>query len=245
MTGENVPFLVAFTAGVLTFLSPCILPLIPSFIVYITGISLGHLKDEHKSETEAGKVHMKTITHTLVFIAGFSVVFILLGLTATAIGQVLFHYQKIIRMVGGLLIIFFGLTIMGVIKLGFMEKDHHFQVHAKKASYLGSFLVGLTFAAAWTPCAGPILGSILVIAGTEGSIPRGAALLALYSAGIAVPFLITALAINRFMKFFNKFKKVMGYVNIVGGILLVIVGIMIMTDSLNKISQIFLTLSGG
>jgi cytochrome c-type biogenesis protein len=245
MTGENVPFLVAFTAGVLTFLSPCILPLIPSFIVYITGVSLGHLKDEHKTEAEAVKVHKKTIAHTLVFIAGFSVVFILLGLTATAIGRALFQFEDEIRMIGGILIIFFGLTLMGVIKLGFMEKDHHFQVHAKKASYLGSFLVGLTFAAAWTPCAGPILGSILVIAGTEGSVARGAMLLALYSAGIAVPFLLTAMAINQFMKFFNRFKKAMRYVNIVGGILLVVVGIMIMTNSLNKVSQIFLTIFGG
>lgn len=245
MTGENVPFLVAFTAGVLTFLSPCILPLIPSFIVYITGISLGHLKDDHKTGIESSKVHRKTIAHTLVFIAGFSVVFVALGLTATVIGQALFQYQKAIRMGGGLLIIFFGLTLMGVIKLKIMEQDHHLQVHAKRASYLGSFLVGLTFAAAWTPCAGPILGSILVIAGTEGNAARGATLLALYSAGIAVPFMLTALAINQFTKFFNKFKKVMGYVNIVGGVLLIVVGIIIMTDSLNKISQLVLTTFGG
>lgn len=245
MVGENVSYLVAFTAGVLTFLSPCILPLIPSFIVYITGVSLRDLKDEHKTEAKAVKIHMKTITHTLFFILGFSVVFVLLGLTATAIGAVLFKYQKAIQIAGGVLIIFFGMIIAGFIKIGFMEKDHHFQIHAKKASYFGSFLVGLTFAAAWTPCAGPILGSILVIAGTKENAAQGAMLLGLYSAGIAVPFLLTSLAINSFLKFFNRFKKAMGYVNMAGGILLILVGILIMTDSLNKISQVFLMLFGG
>ena len=244
MVGEHVSSIVAFTAGILTFLSPCILPLVPSFIAYITGVSFADLKDTHKTEVYKTKVHKKTISHTLLFILGFSVVFILMGLTATAIGKALFVYQKAIRIGGGLLIIFFGLTIAGVLKFAFMEKDHHLNLHAKKATYLGSFLVGVTFAAAWTPCAGPIFGSILVIAGTEGNVGQGAKLLALYSAGIGVPFLLTALAINSFLKFFNKFKNIMGYINKVAGAFLVLVGILIITDSLNMISEKVLGLFG-
>lgn len=232
MAGEHVSLIVAFGAGLLTFLSPCILPLVPSFIAYITGVSFTDLKDTHNAE-----VHRKTIVHTIIFILGFSVVFVLMGLTATAIGKALFQYQKFIRIGGGLLIILFGLTVSGVIKLGFLEKDAHIKIHTKKATYIGSFLVGVTFAAAWTPCAGPIFGSILVIAGTEGNVLQGVLLLALYSAGIGVPFLITALAINSFLKYFNKFKNVMGVVNKVAGALLVIIGILLITNSFNLISQ--------
>jgi cytochrome c-type biogenesis protein len=238
MVGEHVSSVVAFTAGILTFLSPCILPLVPSFIAYITGVSYSDLKDEHRHITR------KTISHTLLFILGFSVVFILMGLTATVIGKALFAYQNVIRIGGGLLVIFFGLTISGVLKFAFMEKDHHLNIHTKKATYFGSFLVGVTFAAAWTPCAGPIFGSILVIAGTEGNIGQGVKLLSLYSAGIAVPFFLTAMAINTFLKFFNKFKKAMGYINKVAGAMLVLIGILILTNSLNMISQKALSLFG-
>ncbi|MBN2453212.1 MAG: cytochrome c biogenesis protein CcdA [Candidatus Omnitrophica bacterium] len=231
MAGEHVSYIVAFTAGVLTFLSPCILPLIPSFIAYIAGVSYNQLKHETKD------VRIKTISHTLLFIAGFSMIFILMGLTATAIGKALFAYQKFIRIGGGLLIIFFGLTLAGVLKFAFMEKDHHMSVHAKKASYLGSFLVGITFAAAWTPCAGPIFGSILVIAGTEGNIIEGVKLLTLYSLGIGAPFLITAFAMHSFLAYFNRFKSVMANINRIAGILLIIIGMLIITDSLNVISE--------
>jgi cytochrome c-type biogenesis protein len=237
MTGENISLAVAFTTGVASFLSPCILPLVPSFIAYITGISFSDLKNEHKTEAHAREVHRKTIVHTSIFILGFSLVFILMGLTATAIGSALFQYQKFIRIAGGVLIIFFGLTVSGVLKFAFMEKDHHLNIHAKKATHFGSFLVGVTFAAAWTPCVGPILGSILAIASTKESVGEGAKLLAFYSAGIGVPFMLTALAINTFLKFFNRFKSVMGYVNKAAGWILVLIGVLIVTDKLNVISE--------
>lgn len=234
MSGEHVSYVVAFTAGILTFLSPCILPLIPSFIAYITGVSYNELKNETKD------VRKRTISHTILFILGFSVVFILMGLTATAIGKALFAYQKIIRIGGGLLIIFFGLTLAGILRFAFMEKDHHLHMHTKKATYLGSFLVGVTFAAAWTPCAGPIFGSILVIAGTEGNVIQGVKLLSLYSMGIGVPFLITAIAMHSFLVYFNRFKAVMTNINKIAGGMLVVIGLLIITDSLNYISEIFL-----
>lgn len=231
MAGEHVAYIGAFTAGILTFLSPCILPLIPSFIAYIAGVSYNDLKDDQRG------VRQKTISHTILFIVGFSLVFILMGLTATAIGKALFAYQKFIRIGGGILIILFGITLTGFLKIGFLEKSFHMQVHTRKATYLGSFLIGVTFAAAWTPCAGPLLGSILVIAGTEGSAIEGAKLLGLYSMGIGLPFLITAVAMQAFLEYFSRFKKAMSYINRAAGILLIIVGFLIITDSLNMVAQ--------
>jgi cytochrome c-type biogenesis protein len=163
MAPENVSYALAFGAGLLTYLSPCLLPLIPAFIAYITGVSFSDLKEE-KQKSEVRK---KTIIHSLLFIAGFSVIFVLLGLTATLVGKFLFQYQKFIRIAGGLLIILFGLQLMGILKFDFLIKERKLNIAAKGASYLGSFLIGVTFAAAWTPCAGPILGSILVLAGTR------------------------------------------------------------------------------
>ena len=233
MANENISYIVAFFAGFLTFLSPCLLPLIPSFIAYITGVSFGDLKDAGKRS----EVRKKTIIHSLLFIFGFSIIFILLGLTATFIGKVLFGYQKVIRIAGGVLIILFGLYLTGVLKLDFLAKERRLKLQAKGASYIGSFLIGVTFAAAWTPCAGPILGSILVLAGTKASVIEGAKLLTVYSLGIGVPFFLTALAINSFLVYFNRFKKVISAINIIGGVFLIIVGILVVTNYLSIISE--------
>ena len=230
---ESVSYAVAFAAGFLSFLSPCLLPLIPSFIAYISGVSFSDLKDSGAKF----EVRRKTIVHSLLFILGFSVVFILLGLTATVMGKALWQYQKAIRIVGGILIMLFGLNLMGVLKLDFLLKERRFNAQVKKASYIGSFIVGVTFAAAWTPCAGPILGSILVLAGTKVDVIQGAKLLAVYSAGIAIPFFLTALLVNSFLEYFNRFKKVLNVVNMVGGIFLVIVGVLVMTNYLTVIGN--------
>ena len=233
MNSENVSYIVAFTAGLLTYLSPCLLPLIPSFIAYITGISFSDLKSSEKKK----EVLAKTIIHSLLFVFGFSVIFVLLGLTATFIGKALFKYQDIIRIAGGILIVFFGLYLVGILRLDFLGKELKFKFSTKGASYIGSFLIGVTFAAAWTPCAGPILGSILLLAGTKASVARGAALLSAYSLGIAIPFLATAVIINYSLEYFDKFKKFLKAVNIIGGIFLIIVGIMMATNYLNVISE--------
>ena len=230
-------YFVAFIAGILTFLSPCILPLIPSFIVYITGVSFKDLK-AHDLKKD---VRYKTLSHTMLFIAGFTVVFILLGLTATAIGRTLFNYQGIIRIAGGILIMIFGLYLTGIINISALTKDHHIKV-ANGSTYFGSFLVGVTFAAAWTPCAGPILGSILVLAGTESSMAHGALLLTVYSIGVAIPFIIIAMTTNYFLASFNKFTKIVGHINVVGGIFLIIVGILVATNYLQTISERLLML---
>lgn len=230
---ENISYAVAFIAGLLTFFSPCLLPLIPSFIAYIAGVSLGDLKDSGKS----GSIRGKTALHSLLFILGFSIVFILLGLTATFIGKTLYKYQAFIRIAGGLFIVLFGLYLTGLIKLDLLLKERRFQVPMKGASYAGSFIMGVTFAAAWTPCAGPILGSILVLAGTKANIAEGAKLLTIYSAGIGVPFFITGIAVNTFTRYFNRFKKTMSIINIVSGIFLVIVGLLVAAGYLSQVSE--------
>jgi len=223
MENSNISYIAAFAAGFLTYLSPCFLPLIPSFVAYITGVSFADLTDAAKR----AEVRKKTVRHSLLFILGFSVVFVMVGLTATFIGKALFHYQKAIRIAGGVLIMLFGLYLVGLLRLDFLAKEWRLKLPVKGASYLGSFLIGVTFAAAWTPCAGPILGSILVLAGTRSSAAEGAGLLGAYSLGIAVPFFATAIAVNAFLGFLNRYKKFIGAINIVAGVFLIIVGILV------------------
>lgn len=233
MQNESVSYIVAFTAGILTFLSPCLLPLIPSFIAYIAGVSTSELK----SDNIKALIRRKAIIHSLLFILGFSVVFVLLGLTATYIGKTLFKYQNAIRIAGGVLIVMFGLYLTGLLKLDFLIKERKFKYNTKGASFIGSFLVGVTFAAAWTPCAGPILGSILVLAGTKTNIAEGAKLLTVYSLGIGVPFFLTALVVDSFLIYFNRFRKLISAINIIGGIFLIIVGMLVATNYLQMVSE--------
>ena len=217
----------------LTYLSPCLLPMIPAFIAYITGVSFSDLEDKSKKS----EVRKKTIAHALLFILGFSLIFIALGLTATLLGKALFHYQKFIRIAGGILIMLFGLQLAGILKLDFLIKSRKLSIATKSASYLSSFLVGVTFAAAWTPCAGPILGSILVLAGAKADVAMGAKLLTVYSIGIAIPFFITALLVNTFLAHINKLQKILDVVNKIGGVFLVIIGFLMATNYLAVISE--------
>ena len=233
MANESVSYIVAFVAGLLTYLSPCLLPLIPAFIAYITGVSFADMKDEGKKR----ELRKKTIIHSMLFIAGFSVVFVLLGLTATLVGKVLFQYQKFIRIAGGILIMLFGMQLLGVLRFDFLIKERKLSIATKGASYIGSFLIGVTFAAAWTPCAGPILGSILVLAGTKANAFMGAKLLIIYSMGIAIPFFVTAILVNTFLGYFNRLQKVIGIINIIGGVFLIIVGILVATNYFTVISE--------
>jgi cytochrome c-type biogenesis protein len=226
MNEENLSYAVAFIAGFLTFLSPCFLPLIPSYLVYITGISL----DDLTRKRSGAELKRRTIIHSLLFIAGFSLVFILLGLTATLIGKALFRYQKFIRIAGGVLIILFGLQLMGILNLNFLAKERRVRFARKGIGYLSSFLIGVTFAAAWTPCAGVILGSILVLAGTKANVAAGAKFLTVYSLGIAIPFFVSSLLINSFLIYSKKAQKFIGAITYVSGAFLILVGIAILTN---------------
>lgn len=237
---ESISYAVAFIAGVLTFLSPCLLPLVPSFIAYITGVSFADLGDASKR----AHVMAKAAVHSLLFILGFSAVFVLLGLTATLIGKALYRYQDAIRIAGGVFITLFGLYLAGILKFDFLLKERRFSVAARRAGYLGSFVMGVTFAAAWTPCAGPILGSILVLAGTKADAAEGAKLLTVYSLGIAAPFFITGMAVNYFLKIFDRFKKALSIINVVSGIFLIVVGALVATNYLSVISGWFVSKLG-
>ncbi len=231
-SGQNISLLLAFSAGLFSFLSPCVLPLVPSYVSYITGLSFEDLTNK----TERTDILKTTVFNSLLFILGFSVVFISLGASASYIGKLMVSYQEIIRKVGGVIIIIFGLFIMGLLKLNFLQVEKKLHIKSKPAGYVGSFLVGIGFAAGWTPCVGPILGSILLYASTSGSVSTGIQLLTIYSIGLALPLFISAVAINSFLSYFKKFHRYIRIVTISSGILLVFLGILIYTNSLSLIT---------
>jgi cytochrome c-type biogenesis protein len=210
-----------------------VLPLIPSYITYITGISFSDLKEEHTSR----KVRTKTIVHSLLFIAGFTFVFMALGASATYIGSFLQERMDLIRKIGGLLIVVFGIHVTGLVNLSVLLGDRRIRLNKKPAGYAGSVLVGIAFAAGWTPCIGPILASILMIAATEEKVYQGMLLLFSYSLGLGTPFFISSLAMHKFLVLFNRFKKMIRIFELVTGFFLIVVGILVFTNSLTAISQ--------
>lgn len=232
METQQISYLGAFAAGLLSFLSPCVLPLIPSYITYITGISFSDLDAEHPTAV----VRRKTFFHALAFVTGFSLVFVLLGASATLAGSFLREHMEVIRKVGGILIIVFGIHITGLVPIRWLLGEKRLNLRHKPAGYLGSLLVGLAFAAGWTPCIGPILASILMIAATEEKVAHGIVLLLLYSIGLGIPFLLSSLALHRFVTTFNRFKKHIRLFEIITGIFLVLVGILIYTNWLSLLA---------
>jgi cytochrome c-type biogenesis protein len=226
----NVSFGLAFLAGIASFLSPCVFALVPAYIGYLGGRAAGGEADENN--------RFVTFTHGLAFVLGFSFVFVLLGMAASALGGVLYDLRTWLARLGGLVIVVFGLHMIGVYRLPFLEYDTRVQtLPDRKLGYLSSVLMGVFFSAGWSPCVGPVLGAILTFALNGGSIGYGAALLSAYSAGLAVPFLIAALGIGWVSTILRKYGKVMRYVEIVMGILMVIIGILLMFGIFNLISQ--------
>jgi cytochrome c-type biogenesis protein len=223
----------ALAAGILSFLSPCVLPLVPSFITYLTGLSFADLQAEHPTHI----VRQRTVIHSLLFIAGFTIVFVLLGASATFIGGVFRENMPVMRRVGGVLIILFGLHVSGFLPIGLLLGEKRMALHHKPAGYLGSVLVGIAFAAGWTPCIGPILASILIVAAREETVYRGILLLLVYSLGLAIPFFISALALHRFLVFFNRFRKYIRLFEIITGLFLVIAGLLVFFDKLTMIQR--------
>ena len=232
MQSVNINFAGAFIAGLLSFLSPCVLPLIPSYVTYITGISFADLKAEHPSH----KVRGQTMLHSLAFIAGFTFVFVLLGASATYLGGFLQDHMAVLRKTGGVLIVLFGIHVTGIFDLGILLGEKRLTIHRKPAGYLGSFIIGLAFAAGWTPCIGPILASILIVAATEGKVWHGMALLLVYSMGLGTPFFLSSLALHRFLVFFNRYKKHIRVMEITTGAFLIIIGIMIFSNYFSVLS---------
>ncbi len=220
MEGSSLGIAIAFTAGLLSFLSPCVLPLIPSYVTFITGLSL---EDVQKSRRAA-------LVHSLLFVLGFTLIFLALGATATALGQLLNYQRMWISRIGGVLIIVFGLYMLGVFNIALFSRERRIHIADKPVGYLGTLLVGIAFGAGWTPCIGPILGSILTYAASSADMSRGLWLLLAYSLGLAVPFLLAAVAVERFLDFFSRMKRQMNWITRTSGVLMIGVGILMVTN---------------
>jgi cytochrome c-type biogenesis protein len=228
---KDVTYSIAFLYGLLSFFSPCVLPLIPSYFCFITGLSLEELTIAPKAA-----IRRKIMLSTLAFVLGFSLVFIILGASASYVGALLAEHKSIIRIVGGALIILFGLHLAGILRIPAFQYEKRLHIRQKPLHLMGTFLVGMAFGAGWTPCIGPILGSLLVLAQDKETVGQGMRLLSIYSVGLALPFILLSAGINYLLVFTSKTKKVLRYANPVAGVLLVLTGILLVTDKLRLLS---------
>ena len=208
---------IAFTAGILSFLSPCVLPLVPSYITFVTGLSL----------EDVSRARRAALVHSLLFVCGFTAIFVALGAGATALGVLLAAYRDWIGRIGGVLLVIFGLILLEVIRVPALSRDRRIYLADKPVGYLGSVVVGIAFGAGWTPCIGPVLGGILSLASATASVGRGVWLLLAYSAGLALPFLLAALAIDHFLAVFARMRAGLAWVSRISGVLLIVVGILL------------------
>jgi cytochrome c-type biogenesis protein len=234
---ENPTFLAAFAAGVLSFISPCVLPLIPGYLSYISGLTLDEMQGTGETAISLGAARRRVLVASIFFILGFSFVFICFGAAASVLGQYLLERQRMLSKVAAVLVILFGLHTMGVLRIGWLYSEKRVQVDRKPTGLIGAFLVGLAFAFGWTPCIGPILAGILAIAGAQETVGQGVRLLAVYSLGLGLPFLLTALAINQFFTVFKKVRKHYHLIEIVSGLLLVVIGVLIFTNRFTLIAK--------
>ncbi|HEX8949981.1 MAG TPA: cytochrome c biogenesis protein CcdA [Dissulfurispiraceae bacterium] len=228
---KDVSFPLAFLAGILSFLSPCVLPLVPAYVSFVTGLSLDELKSAPRLS--------KTMGSAVAFVLGFSTIFISLGASSSLIGGFLVKYQEALRIGGGILTITFGLFIAGFVKLDFLMRERRFHIDKGPAGYIGAFLIGMSFAAGWTPCIGPILGTILIYASSQASAAYGFKLLSVYSLGLAVPFLLATLAINAFLTYSKKIHRFMKVIMMISGLILILFGVMLLTNRIGQLSGIF------
>lgn len=220
----------AFIAGLLTFLAPCTLPIVPGYLGFISGVSLKDLQDHEKAKG----LRLKIFFNGLLFVLGFSSIFIILGVVAGAAGGLLGEYRIWISRFGGIFIILFGIFLLGWLKIPFLQKEKQFHPKIfKKGNYLTSFILGGSFGFGWTPCVGPILGSILLLASTSATAGQGALLLSVFSLGLGIPFLIIAIGIGSAGKYLNKISKYLDLITKIGGVFLILLGILIFTDNMS------------
>lgn len=231
MDAGSVGLFVAFSAGVLSFLSPCVLPLIPSYATFITGMSLDELTAGSRAPARRA-----IFLHGGLFVSGFTLVFLLLGASATFIGSLLQFYSVWIERFGGLLLLIFGLYLLGLLRLPGAQREWRVHLADKPVGYLGTVLVGIAFGAGWTPCIGPILGGILTLAATRGSVWDGMGLLFVYSAGLAIPFLLATLLLERFLSTFRRLRTWLPWVSRASGVLLILVGVLLLSGSFSTLS---------
>jgi cytochrome c-type biogenesis protein len=228
---HNLPLpLAAFLAGVLSFLSPCVLPLVPGYVSLISGASVEELQSSER------RILRTVMLHSLTFVLGFSVVFVALGAVATGLGQVVNQYHSLLSKIAGIVVIIFGLHLTGLLKIKALYADKRLHDVKGGASAMGSFAVGFAFAFGWTPCIGPILATILVLASAQGTVWKGVVLLAVYSLGLAVPFLLTSLGVDRFLAFYGRFRRHLHTVEVFSGVLLIAIGVLIFLNNLRLLS---------
>lgn len=220
---ENISIFVAFSAGLISFLAPCILPLIPSYMAFITGVSI----EELSSQESLRQVRKKVVFNSLAFILGFSVIFIALGASATFIGKFLAENIRWLEIVGGVIVIILGLYFIGILRLGFLDREKSIRLKKKPLGYFGTGLVGMAFGAGWTPCVGPILGGVLTMAATTQNLFKGILLLVFYSLGLGIPFFISGIILHRFFEYFKVIRKYFKAIKIAGGVLLIAIGVML------------------
>lgn len=222
----------ALLAGLLSFVSPCVLPIVPPYLAWLAGVSFDELKDE----TPGAKQRRRVVLAAIAFVLGFTTVFVALGATASVIGKTIAQYFDTLSVIAGIIIIIMGLHFLGVFRIAALYREARVQVDRKPAGPLGAYVIGLAFAFGWTPCVGPVLAAILFVAGSEGSAVRGAVLLAVYSLGIGIPFILAALFASRFLAWASRFKRHMHKVEMAMGGLLVITGILFITGQMSTIS---------
>jgi cytochrome c-type biogenesis protein len=227
MFTQTVSFPAAFVAGLLSFFSPCVLPLIPAYFTFITGFSIEELTKEYNSE-----IRKKVFFSTFLFVLGFSLVFISMGASASYLGGLIYTYKKLIRIIGGILIIILGVHLTGLIRIPGLDFEKRINLEKKPLHFLGTLIIGMAFGAGWSPCIGPLLGSILIIAGSQETVWQGVLLLGIYSAGLAIPFIIISIFINFLLIFIKKASKVLKYVNVVAGVVLIVVGLILLSNKL-------------
>ena len=232
---DSVSIFAAFAAGLISFLSPCVLPLVPGYISIISGFTLDQLKDQQKQASLTRMV----LLNSVMFIAGFSLTFMTLGASATWLGQVLASRMRLLSQIAGLVIIVFGIHLLGIVKINFLYKDKRFHNVEKPRGMLGALVLGLAFAFGWTPCIGPILAGILTIASTKQTVTQGVFLLGIYSMGLGIPFLMTSLGLNKFLAFYSRFKRHFHAVEMVSGALVIAVGLLILTNNLSRLAVWF------
>jgi cytochrome c-type biogenesis protein len=227
MLTQTVSFPAAFIAGLLSFFSPCVLPLIPAYFTFITGFSLEELTKDYNL-----KIRKKVLFSTLLFVLGFSLVFILMGASASFLGSLMFTYKKFIRIIGGILIIIMGVHLTGLIRIPGLDFEKRITLEKKPLHFLGALVIGMAFGAGWSPCIGPLLGSILLVAGSQKTVWQGVILLGIYSAGLAIPFIIISIFINFLLIFIKKASKVLKYINVAAGVVLIVVGLILVSNKL-------------
>jgi cytochrome c-type biogenesis protein len=231
---EEISYFYVLLAGLLSFLSPCVLPIVPGYLCFIAGTSLDKALDNQET------LRSNTLKYSISFVLGFSSIFVLMGASATYLSSLLYEYFDYLRIIGGIIIIIFGIHFTQIIQFSFLNSDTRIQIKNYKPGLVGSFIVGLSFAFGWTPCIGPILGSVLSVAAVSETISEGTFLLILYSAGLGIPFILAAYGIGTFLKFLSRIRKHIRTIEIFTGLLLILFGILILTNRIQELAFFFI-----